>query len=102
MQSTVTTMMRPSPLPILSSACSLTGRHGPPPRRRRVALAAALALLGLVTALPASAGSQPVPRTLEFDIARKGDVVGHHRISFSGQGDKLIVRSDLEIEVEML
>jgi uncharacterized protein DUF6134 len=64
-------------------------------------LAAALFLLGALAA-PASAGTQPVPQTLEFDIARDGDIVGHHRISFRGEGDRLIVHSDLKIEVEAL
>ena len=65
------------------------------------ATALAALLLGALAA-PAAAGTQPVPQTLEFDIARDGDIVGHHRISFRGEGDRLVVHSDLKIEVEAL
>ena len=68
----------------------------------RALFAALLVLLGIALAAPASAGTQALPQTLEFDIARKGDIVGHHRISFRGEGDRLVVHSELKIEVEAL
>jgi hypothetical protein len=96
-------MIRPCRLTLPRSACSSTAREGAPAcRLQHLFAAATLLLLGVVTAGPAAAGTQPVPRPLVFEIAREGDVVGHHRISFRGEGDKLVVRSDLEIEVEML
>jgi len=65
-------------------------------------LAAALAVLGIAPTVPVSAGTEAVPQTLDFDIARGGDIVGHHRIEFRGEGDRLVVHSDLKIEVEAL
>jgi hypothetical protein len=62
----------------------------------------AAVLVLLATAGPASAGTQAVPQTLEFDIARQGNVVGHHRIDFRTEGDRLVVHSELKIELEML
>jgi len=90
-------MIRPSPFPPLHVPRAFT-----PTALRRTLLATALLLLGLAAAAPASAGAQAVPQTLEFDIARAGDIVGHHRISFRPEGDKLVVHSDLKIEVEAL
>ena len=95
-------MLRPYLLTLPRSACAATAGERAPARRLQNLFAPALLLLGLVGAVPASAGTQPVPRPLEFEIARGGDVVGHHRISFRGEGDKLVVNSDLEIDVEML
>jgi hypothetical protein len=59
-------------------------------------------LAAIATAGPASAGTQAAPQTLEFEIAHDGDVVGHHRLTFRQDGDKLIVHSELEIEVAVL
>jgi hypothetical protein len=59
-------------------------------------------LAAMATAGPASAGTQAAPQTLEFEIAHKGDVVGHHRVTFRRDSDKLIVHSELEIEVAVL
>jgi hypothetical protein len=59
-------------------------------------------LTAIATAGPASAGTQAAPQTLEFEIAHDGDVVGHHRLTFRRDGDKLIVHSELEIEVAVL
>jgi uncharacterized protein DUF6134 len=90
-------MTRPSPFPPLHVSRAFT-----PTARRRTLLAAALLLLGLAAAAPASAGTQAVPQTLEFDIARAGDIVGHHRISFRQDGDRLVVHSELKIELAVL
>jgi hypothetical protein len=98
----VSAMIRPCPLTAAASGMRLdrpegnADRPSARPGRRR------LLLLGLVATVPAAAGVQPVPAPLEFDIAREGDVVGHHRIDFRRDGDRLVVRSDLKIEVEML
>ena len=59
-------------------------------------------LTAIATVGPASAGTQAAPQTLEFEIAHDGDVVGHHRVTFRRDGDKLIVHSELEIEVAVL
>ena len=111
-QSMVSAMMRPSLLTQPPSVCREPlapldesigrARKGGPPCRLQSLFTAAVVLLGIALAVPAAAGTQAVPRPLEFEIAREGDVVGHHRISFRGEGDKLVVHSDLEIEVEML
>jgi len=84
----------------------VTGRRRRLARQRHdIRLAAILlaAFLGTgATAVPASAGAPAVPQTLDFDIAHEGDVVGHHRVTFRQDGDKLIVHSELKIEVEVL
>jgi hypothetical protein len=113
MQSTVSRMTRPSPVtPPRSGFCERhfapigrvttveerSGRLG----RLRALFTAAPVLLGILMAVPASADTQAVPHALEFEIARGGDVVGHHRIDFRREGDRLVVHSELEIEVEML
>jgi hypothetical protein len=63
-----------------------------------------LAAFLAAAAMPArpSVAAQAVPQTLDFDIAHEGDVVGHHRVTFRQDGDKLIVHSELKIEVEVL
>lgn len=73
-------------------------------RQRCPALRAVVAalLLGIAIPVPASDAAQAVPQALEFDIARAGEIVGHHRISFRREGDRLVVHSELEIEVEVL
>ena len=67
----------------------------------RPALLAALVMAAAMS-VRSSALAQAAPPTLEFDIARNGDVVGHHRVTFRREGDRLIVHSELEIEVEVL
>ena len=60
-------------------------------------------LVLLCTAIAAvSDAAEAVQQTLEFDIARKGDIVGHHRISFRQEGDTLVVHSEIKIEVKVL
>src|SRR5262245_53956208 len=78
LQSTVSTMMGPSPFAPLPFPA--TGQHQPRSRMPldglRALRALAFILLGLATTAPlASAGTQAVPQTLEFDIARQGDIV---------------------------
>jgi len=63
---------------------------------------AVLFLLSLALAAPGADAAQAAPQTLEFDIAHEGGIVGHHRISFRQDGDRLVVHSELEIEVEVL
>ena len=62
----------------------------------------AMLLAALPGTLATTASAQTVPQTLVFEIAHEGDVVGHHRITFRRDGDKLIVHSELEIEVDVL
>ena len=71
-------------------------------RIHSAALLLALFLGPVAAAVPASATTQSVPQTLDFDIAHEGDVVGHHRVTFRQDGDELIVHSELKIEVEVL
>jgi len=66
------------------------------------AMCAALILLCTAIAAPISDAAEAVQHTVEFDIARKGDIVGHHRISFRQKGDTLVVHSELKIEVKVL
>jgi hypothetical protein len=72
---------------------------------RRIDLGAML-LVGFLVAVamscPKADAAQAVPQTLDFDIAHAGDVVGHHRITFRQDGDKLVVHSELKIEVKVL
>jgi hypothetical protein len=75
-------------------------RHG-----RRLPLGAlllALVLAAVAASSPAADAAQAAPQALEFDIAHEGDIVGHHRISFRQDGDRLVVHSELEIEVAVL
>jgi len=59
-------------------------------------------LVAVALSAPASDAAQAVPQALDFEIAREGDLVGHHRVTFRQDGDKLIVHSELKIEVEVL
>jgi Family of unknown function (DUF6134) len=72
---------------------------------RRIDLGAML-LVGFLVAVamscPKADAAQAVPQTLDFDIAHAGDVVGHHRVTFRQDGDKLVVHSELKIEVKVL
>jgi hypothetical protein len=52
--------------------------------------------------VPTANAEQAVPQDLEFKIVRDGDDVGHHRITFRKDAEKLVVRSDLKIEVKIL
>jgi hypothetical protein len=56
--------------------------------------------------VPASDAAEIRPQDLEFNVVREGVVVGHHRITFrqdDEQGDeRLLVRSELKIEVKLL
>ncbi|HZF33135.1 MAG TPA: DUF6134 family protein, partial [Candidatus Angelobacter sp.] len=72
-------------------------------RRRSIhlwALAAPVVAAAMLAA--AAAAEQPVPQDLDFKIVREGDDIGHHRITFRKDAEKLVVRSDLKIEVKML
>ena len=70
---------------------------------RRYLLPMLLALVfGVFATVPASAAGQSVPQTLEFNIAHEGDVVGYHRVTFRRDGDRLMIHSELKIEVEVL
>jgi hypothetical protein len=72
------------------------------PEGRSILLAVMFALG--VSAIPASsiAAAESAPRTLDFDISHDGDLVGHHRVSFRRDGDRLFVHSELKIEVTVL
>jgi Family of unknown function (DUF6134) len=69
------------------------------PSHSRVLAAAFLVASAIF--LPGSQAGQPPPE-LDFKIVRDGDVVGHHRLTFRQDGDTLVVRSDLKIEVTVL
>lgn len=79
--------------------------RGTTQRRRRVRSGAAISAVLLAMAVApvsTSDAGQPVPQNLEFDIVHDGGVVGHHRITFREDGDELVVRSDIAIDVKML
>jgi Domain of unknown function (DUF6134) len=65
------------------------------------ALAAAFFVANAIF-LPMAEAGQPAPADLEFKIVREGEEVGHHRITFRQDGENLVVRSDLRIEVTVL
>jgi len=75
-------------------------RHGRHFYFATMLLAVFLAAVAMPCRSPAAA--QPAPQTLDFDIAHDGVVVGHHHVTFRQEGDKLVVHSELKIEVEML
>ena len=65
--------------------------------------------VGLIAALSAwlvlagvAAAADALPRNLDFSVVRDGDVIGHHRISFHADGDKLVVDIDVAIKVDVL
>ena len=59
-------------------------------------------LLAAMLSVCAAAAAPALPQNLQFDIVRAGAVVGHHRITFRQDGDKLVVHSDVKIKVKML
>ena len=62
----------------------------------------ACAAFFLLSIAPPCDAAQAVPQALEFDIVHVGHVVGHHHICFRREGDRLVVHSELKIEVKML
>jgi len=64
--------------------------------------ALAAPIMAAAMLVSAAVAEQPVPQDLEFKIVREGDDIGHHRITFRKDAEKLVVRSDLKIEVKML
>lgn len=58
----VSAMIRPCPLTLPHPACASTARKGTATGRLHRLVAVALLLLGLVTAVPAAAGTQTMPR----------------------------------------
>jgi Domain of unknown function (DUF6134) len=61
-----------------------------------------VALLGVLAAAVPTSTARAAPQTLDFDIAHGGYVVGHQRVTFRQDGDKLVVHSELTIEVKVL
>jgi hypothetical protein len=52
--------------------------------------------------VPAPDAAQLRPQDLEFNIVREGVVVGQHRVTFHQDNERLVVRSELKIEVKVL
>jgi Domain of unknown function (DUF6134) len=74
-------------------------------RRRRIHSAATILAVLLVIAVlsvSTSDADQPLPQNLEFDVVHESGVVGHHRITFRRDGDKLVVHSELAIKLKVL
>ncbi len=73
-------------------------------RRKLLTLIAAAALLP-ATLLPLGAARAcpvfPADGTLDFLVLRHGAVIGTHRIRFSRENGRLVVRSDVEIETAL-
>jgi hypothetical protein len=67
----------------------------------RIALLSVLPLAGMMS-VSRSDSAPAVPQELQFDIVRKGAVVGHHQITFRRDGENLRVNSDLKIRIKML
>ena len=73
-------------------------------QRRVLSCAALLSLLLLAVPISISS-SEPapvVPKDLWFDIVRKGDIVGHHLITFRIKGEDLHVHSEVNFRVQIL
>jgi Domain of unknown function (DUF6134) len=69
---------------------------------RCVLAAATLLAVASMTAAPGAAAGQTLPRDLQFDVVRDGEVIGHHKITFRPDGDRLIAHSELAIKVDSL
>jgi uncharacterized protein DUF6134 len=50
----------------------------------------------------AGAAADALPRNLDFDVMRNGDIIGHHRVSFRADRDELVVDIDVAIKVDVL
>src|SRR5882724_8177491 len=59
--------------------------------------ALAAPIMAAAMLVSAAVAEQPVPQDLEFKIVREGDDIGHHRITFRKDAEKLVVRSDLKL-----
>ena len=57
-----------------------------------LALALSFALGGLVQAAP-------LPENIDFKVYRDGDEIGHHRVTFSRDGEAIIADVDIELAV---
>ena len=67
---------------------------------RRLTRRSALTGLGALAATPAAAQrASPTPRDLAFRVTRKGSPMGTLRASFTRDGDRLIVRTRVELAV---
>jgi hypothetical protein len=83
--------------------CAIHLQNGPIQHQHTIHLWALVTLVVAATMfMPVAGAEQPVPQDLEFKIVRDGDDVGHHRITFRKDAEKLVVRSDLKIEVKLL
>lgn len=71
-------------------------------RGRAAAMLPAMVLLAAVLPVPVSDAGQVLPQKLAFDVVREGAVVGQHRITFHQEGGKLLVHSELAIQVKVL
>jgi len=63
-------------------------------------LGAALLAAALPQARPAAAPA--MPPTLDYDIVRRGEVIGHQHITFRSEADKTLMHSQIDIKVSML
>jgi hypothetical protein len=60
-------------------------------------------LLAIASATaPATAGSVPADGRLSFVVTRDGTSIGRHDVTFERQGQRLIVKTETEIEVDVL
>ena len=41
-------------------------------------------------------------KEIYFDVYRKGDKIGFHRVQFGGQDAELIVRSEFKLQIDVL
>lgn len=61
-----------------------------------------LALVACLGCAAAAAAADALPCNLDFAVVRDGDVIGHHRVSCTAQGGKLVVGIDVAIKVDVL
>jgi hypothetical protein len=74
-----------------------------PARRRPPGVALLVGLLVLVSAAGvAHAGSVPRDRRLSFTVTRDGASIGRHDMTFRRRGDRVVVKTDTKIEVQVL
>jgi len=74
-----------------------------PKLHRRQALIGGLALVGLSGISPLARASTLAPAggVLDFEVHRKGQLLGHHRLTFERKGDNLAVDAQVDFLVKL-
>lgn len=69
---------------------------------RRLIVALMASVLCSIAAPFGTRAAEAPPADLTFDVVRNDSVIGHHRVSFRQDGDKLMVNIDVAIKVDAL